>query len=171
MFGLYSHDVGETNDGDQTTAVVVVGATGDVIRYHGRASILTVTTVSQQDNVKRRTVDNSRIFLYYWSLVTGDVTMISWSRIDILPLFSVSRQSIVERQRPDDTSCCWRHTWRHTVQWPCINIEGRDCLLLKNVFNNWTTVFLFVPLVMSNMTLFVYSLLGASLYGKNKRIS
>lgn len=71
--------MGETNDSDQTTAVVVVGATGDVIRYHGRASILTVTTVSQQENVKRRTVDNSLLTAvwYYWSLVTGDVTMIS----------------------------------------------------------------------------------------------
>lgn len=71
--------MGETNDSDQTTAVVVVGATSDVIGYHGRASILTVTTVSQQENVKRRTVDNSLLTAvwYYWSLVTGDVTMIS----------------------------------------------------------------------------------------------
>lgn len=77
------------------------------------------------------------------------------SRIDIFPLFAVSRHSIVEWHRPDDISCCWRHSWRHTGQWPCI-IEGRDCLLLKNVLNNWATVFLFAPLVMSNMTLVAY---------------
>lgn len=50
-----------TNDSDQTTAVVV-GATGDVIRHRGRASILTVTSVPYYE---RRNNDHASICFRY----------------------------------------------------------------------------------------------------------